>query len=110
MALIRKVTSMNGFSIGLEMLISIVCGLSGALAVWYKLKGNVNIQRMEILNLQEDSKDLRETLHKRIDLVKKTVEKNRERQDTSVQEIKSEMSAMELRIINAIHEIKKNGD
>lgn len=99
---------LSGAVIGLEMLISIVCGLSGALAVWYKLKGNVNIQRIEIMNLQEDNKDLRETLHKRVDLVKETVEKNREKQDNSVQEIKSEMSAMELRIINAIHEIKKN--
>lgn len=109
-ALIRKDRLMNGFTIGIEMLISILCGLSGALAVWYKLKGNVNIQRVEIMNLQEDSKDLKETMHKRIDLIKGTVEKNRERQDKNYQEIKSEMSAMEIRIINAIHDIKKNGE
>lgn len=101
---------MDGITVGIEMLISIVCGLSGALAVWYKLKGNVNIQRIEIMNLQEDSKELKETLHKRVDLVKEIVEKNREKQDSNYQEIKSEMSAMELRIINAIHDIKKNED
>ena len=101
---------MDGMTIGIEMLISILCGLSGALAVWYKLKGNVNIQRVEIMNLQQDSKDLKETIHKRVDSVKEIVEKNREKQDGNYQEIKSEMSAMELRIINAIHNIKKNED
>jgi len=102
---------MNGVTIGIEMLISIVCGLSGALAVWYKLKGSVNIQRMEIMALQEDGKELRDTLHKRIDLVKGTVEKNREKHDNSTQEIKTEMNKMELRIIKAIHDIsKKNED
>lgn len=62
------------------------------------------MQRMEIINLQDDSK----MTHLRINAVKDTVEKNREKQDNSLQDLKSEMSAMEIRIINAIHDIKKN--
>ena len=96
----------SGITIGLNVLFPLVCGLAGALGVWFKLKGTVNMQRMEIINLQDDGK----MAHQRINAVKDTVEKNREKQDNSLQDLKSEMSAMEIRIINAIHDIKKNED
>ena len=96
----------SGITIGLNVLFPLVCGLAGALGVWFKLKGTVNMQRMEIINLQDDSK----MAHQRINSVKDVVEKNREKQDNSLQDLKSEMSAMEIRIINAIHDIKKNED
>ena len=96
----------SGITIGLNVLFPLICGLAGALGVWFKLKGTVNMQRMEIINLQDDSK----MTHQRINSVKDVVEKNREKQDNSLQDLKSEMSAMEIRIINAIHDIKKNED
>lgn len=100
----------SGITIGLNVLFPLICGLAGAIGVWFKLKGTVNIQRMEIMNLQQDGKELRSTMHKRIDLVKDVIEKNREKHDTSLQDLKSEMAKMEIRIINAIHDAKKNED
>lgn len=94
----------SGITIGLNVLFPLICGLAGALGVWFKLKGTVNIQRMEIINLQDDNK----LTHQRINSVKDTVEKNREKQDSLIQDLKSEMTQMEIRIINAIHDIKKN--
>ena len=46
-------------------------------------------------------------MHKRIDDLKGQVERNREKNDASLLELKTEMGAMELRIIQAIHAIKK---
>ena len=46
-------------------------------------------------------------LHKRIDDLKGQVERNREKNDESLGELKKEMGAMELRIIQAIHAVKK---
>ena len=104
----------NGLSIGVDMLTSILFGATGALGVWFKLKGKVEILDIEIDSLKHDYKSLAQlkkednlALHKRVDALKNVVEKNREKQDASTQEIKTEMNKMELRIITAIHELKK---
>lgn len=104
----------NGLSIGVDMLTSILFGATGALGVWFKLKGKVEILDIEIESLKHDYKSLTQlkkednlALHKRVDALKSVVEKNREKQDSSSQEIKTEMNKMELRIITAIHELKK---
>lgn len=104
----------SSLQISVNVLISILFGIAGALGVWYKLKGRVEIQQVEIESITQSlkeltdrKKELRDHLHKRIDSLKDTVEKNREKNDATMQEIKSEMNKMELRIIQAIHEIKK---
>jgi hypothetical protein len=105
---------LTGLEIGLDVFISVLFGAAGALGVWFKLKNVVNIQTVEISNLQDDIKNVREQkkelaagIHKRVDSLKITVEKNREKSDNNTTEIKSEMQKMELRIIQAIHEIKR---
>lgn len=93
----------SGYTIGLDIFVSVLFGTGGAIGVWFKLKGKVNIQDVKIENLEAE----RRNLHNRIDGLKSIVEKNREKQDSATQEIKSSMNAMELRIIKAIHEIGK---
>jgi len=103
----------TGITFGLDVLISIVFGASGALAVWFKLKAAVNIQKIEILNLMDGIKEVKENakedvsaLHKRIDSQKTLIEKNRENSDSGIQILTKNINEMELRIIKAIHEIK----
>ena len=75
----------TGITFGLEVLISVVFGAGGALGVWFKLKGTVNIQAVEISSLNDSLKDLREEkkesnkqLSRRYDALKLVVEKNKE--------------------------------
>tara|TARA_R110000851_G_scaffold100671_2_gene216359 strand:- start:1384 stop:1707 length:324 start_codon:yes stop_codon:yes gene_type:complete len=101
----------TGFGIGFEALVSLLSAIVGALAVWYSLKGKVEIQSVILSNLKIDMDEIKDdkkagnlTLHKRIDDVKKQVEENRVTQDRAIADLKTEMQAMELRIIQAIHE------
>jgi hypothetical protein len=105
---------LTSLSVGIDVLISIVFGAGGALGVWFKLKGSVNIMATEIQQLQKeleseetDRKEQNKQIHKRVDALKITVEKNRERSDNSTNQLVGEMNKMELRIIQAIHEIGK---
>jgi gas vesicle protein len=104
----------NGLQFGIDVLISILFGATGAIGVWFKLKGKVEIQEVQIkaLNTEIDDfkqakKEMNSALHKRVDTLKEIVERNREKTDASTQEIKNEMNKMELRIITAIHDIGK---
>ena len=103
----------TSITFGLDVLISVIFGAGGALAVWFKLKGTVNIQAIELTNLKSelidlksDKKDSNTQLHKRVDDLKRTVEKNRQNSDGGIQNMTKSMNEMELRIIKAIHEIK----
>lgn len=103
----------TGITFGLEALISLIFGAGGALAVWFKLKGNVNIQSIEMNNIKTElseikaeKKDQSKQIHNRIDSLKVVVEKNRENSDNGINAMTANMNAMELRIIKAIHEIK----
>ena len=105
---------MTGFQIGFDALISLISAIAGALTVWYTLKGKVEIQQVVLENLIADMEEIKThkkeghtQLHKRIDDLKGQVERNREKNDESLGELKKEMGAMELRIIQAIHALKK---
>ena len=89
---------------GINTFLSLIFGLGGALGVWFKLKGKVDIMQSELNNLEERD----EKLHSRIDNLKGEVKENREKGDHSVQEVKEAMNKMEIRIIEAIHKIKTN--
>lgn len=98
---------------GFDVLISVVFGAGGALAVWFKLKSNVDLQCVELVNLKnelaelkEEKKESNKQTHRRIDSLKLIVDKNREITDNSVATMTAKMQEMELRIIKAIHEIK----
>ena len=103
----------TGFQIGFDALISLLSAVVGALTVWYSLKGKVEIQQVVLDNLAQDMEEIKTakkeghiTLHNRIDILKLQVEENRQANDKSVSELKTEMGQMELRIINAIHASK----
>jgi hypothetical protein len=103
----------TGITFGLDVLISVIFGAGGALAVWFKLKGTVNIQAIQMDNLKTELEDLKvekkdnnKQIHNRIDSLKVVVEKNRENSDNGINAMTSSMNAMELRIIKAIHDIK----
>jgi hypothetical protein len=89
--------------ISLSLLMAIFSGVASALGVWFKLKSTVQIQKLMIDNIETNLKNA----HERITNLKNTVEANREKNETAVADLKSEMSAMEMRIIRAIHELTK---
>ena len=103
----------SSLQVGLDALFVLIGSLSGAMTVWYTLKGKVEIQRVILDNLVADMEELKQnkkeaqvTLHKRIDDLKSQVEDNRSKNEASISELKTEMGQMELRIINAIHASK----
>ncbi len=100
----------SSLQIGFDALIALLVSITGALGVWYSLKGKVTIQQMTLDNLSKDleemkvdKKDNHTLLHKRIDDLKTQVERNREKNDKSLADLKAEMGQMEIRIINAIN-------
>jgi hypothetical protein len=104
----------TGMQIGFDALISMLSAVIGAMTVWFTLKNKVEIQQVILSNLDADMQEIKSnkkegqaTMHKRIDVLKKQVESNREKTDESLSDIKTEMKDMELRIIQAIHEINK---
>ena len=103
----------SGLQIGFDALVALLVSLAGALGVWHTLKGKVAIQQLILDNLskdlseiKDDKKDSHNLIHSRIDELKGKVESNRERNDQALADLKSEMQAMELRIINAINDKK----
>lgn len=104
----------SGVTFGLDVLVSIIFGAGGAFGVWFKMKGKQDIQSVEMTNLKsefedfkQDKKEAHKQIHQRIGDLKEKVEKNRENSDTAVSKMTTKMQEMELRIIKAIHEIKK---
>jgi uncharacterized protein HemX len=100
----------SSLQIGFDSLIALLVSVTGALGVWYSLKGKVTIQQMTLDSLEKDldemkvdKKDNHTLLHRRIDDLKTQVERNREKNDKSLSDLKAEMGQMELRIINAIN-------
>lgn len=94
---------MDSLSISVEIFIALSSGLISALGVWFKLKSTVQLQKLMIDNMEANVKNA----HERITNLKTTVEANKEKNETAVSDLKSEISAMEMRIIKAIHEIGK---
>lgn len=88
---------------GFSTVLSLVFGIAGAFGVWFKMKGDVKILELKLSGMSQDT----EHAHERITNLKKEVERNKEKADTSTEAIKTEMQQMEIRIIQAIHEIKK---
>ncbi len=100
----------SSLQIGFDALVALLVSITGALGVWYSLKGKVTIQQMTLDSLSKDleemkvdKKDNHTLLHKRIDDLKTQVERNREKNDKSLADLKAEMGQMEIRIINAIN-------
>tara|TARA_R110000787_G_scaffold74970_4_gene166294 strand:- start:1928 stop:2251 length:324 start_codon:yes stop_codon:yes gene_type:complete len=104
----------GSLSFTLSSLMSILLGAGGAFGVWFRLKGTISIQAIEILALKSDMQDIKVDMksdkvqiHKRMDSQKELIEKNRVNSDIGIRGIEGKMNEMELRIIKAIHEIKK---
>ena len=100
----------SSLQIGFDVLIALLVSVTGALGVWYSLKGKVTLQQIILDALSKDleemkveKKDNHTLLHNRIDDLKKQVERNREKNDQSLSDLKSEMGKMEIRIIHAIN-------
>lgn len=91
----------SGLQISLSLLAALMSGVIGAVGVWFKLKGKVDIQGLKIETL-EDSIDVAQ---ERISKLKTVVETNKEKNETAVTDLKKEINEMEIRIIKAIHEI-----
>lgn len=115
---------LSGIQIGLDMLISIIFGASGAVGVWFKMKGKQDLQAVainslekdqdedskrfdnEINKLRESKRELNRQLHERIDGIKRTVERNREHAEQSNKDMKQFINDMKVEIIREIHTSK----
>lgn len=100
----------SSLQIGFDVLVALLGSLTGALGVWFSLKNKVSIQQIildslskDLEEMKVDKKDNQTLLHKRIDDLKKQVERNREKNDKALADLKAEMGQMEIRIINAIN-------
>lgn len=103
----------NSITIGLGAIISLLSGIIGAVGFWYKVKNKVDLLEVKQEGIDKDHDELKasggkadDIIHSRIENLKQQVEANRARHDGSITELKSEMSNMELRIIQAIHDLK----
>ena len=103
----------NSITIGLGAIISLLSGVIGAVGFWYKVKNKVDLLEVKQENINKEHEELKNSaqkaddiIHNRIENLKQQVENNRSKHDASIVELKQEMSQMELRIIQAIHELK----
>ena len=92
----------EGLTFGLNAIVSILFAAAGALGFWYTIKGSVNLLEQRVQTLEAIDK----VLHKRVEGLKIEVKENRDKADSSIADITGKMQAMELRIIQAIHDSK----
>ena len=92
----------EGLTFGLNAIVSILFAAAGALGFWYTIKGSVNLLEQRVQTLEAIDK----VLHKRVEGLKIEVKENRDKSDTAISDITGKMQAMELRIIQAIHDSK----
>jgi len=92
----------EGLTFGLNAIVSILFAAAGALGFWYTIKGSVNLLEQRVQTLEDNNK----ILHKRVENLKEEVKENREKADTAISDITGKMQEMELRIIQAIHDLK----
>jgi hypothetical protein len=95
----------SSLQIGFDALVALLGSLTGALGVWFSLKKQMVLDTLskDLEEMKVDKKDNHTLLHKRIDDLKTQVERNREKNDKSLADLKAEMGQMEIRIINAIN-------
>lgn len=92
----------EGLTFGLNAIVSILFAAAGALGFWYTIKGSVNLLEQRVNTLESTDR----VLHKRVEGLKEEVKENRDKADSSIADITGKMQAMELRIIQAIHDLK----
>ena len=92
----------EGITFGLNAIVSILFAAAGALGFWYTIKGSVSLLEQRVKTLEAIDK----ILHKRVENLKEEVKENRDKSDTAISDITGKMQAMELRIIQAIHDSK----
>ena len=92
----------EGLTFGLNAIVSILFAAAGAVGFWYTIKGSVNLLEQRVKTLEAIDK----VLHKRVEGLKEEVKENRDKADTAISDITGKMQAMELRIIQAIHDSK----
>ena len=92
----------EGITFGLNAIVSILFAAAGALGFWYTIKGSVSLLEQRVKTLEAIDK----ILHKRVENLKEEVKENRDKADTAISDITGKMQAMELRIIQAIHDSK----
>tara|TARA_Y100000389_G_C17324762_1_gene444962 strand:+ start:353 stop:670 length:318 start_codon:yes stop_codon:yes gene_type:complete len=105
---------MDSITVGLGALISLSSGLIGAAAFWFKIKNSVEILNVKLCNIEKENSEIKRdsekdavVIHQRIANVKQEVEKNREKSDASLEEIKKDMAEMKIEIIKAIGDLKR---
>ena len=100
----------NEINFGLDVLISIVAGASGAIGVWFKLKGKVDIMEVEQDNLRIQfateignlKKEISEASQERKQLMQ-IISNNKSENELALGGIKELILQMKIDIIQEIH-------
>lgn len=106
-----------GAQIGLDVVISVVSGIGGAVGAYIKLKSRIDLQEAknaeqekELQDIKERKKEMNIALHKRIDDQNHVIQDIQKEMSTGHSKLETAMAKMELRIVekitDAIKELK----
>lgn len=106
----NELQQFSGMSFGLGTTISLMSGMAGAIGVWFRLKGIVNIQEVElgnlkteIMDIKTDYKEDKKSIHKRLEMQREAIDTNKEHTDEKMSDMKQFINDMKIEIIKEIH-------
>ena len=96
-------------TIGLEVLLSIISGIGGAIGAYIKLKSRIDLleaknieQDKELTEIRERKKEMNTALHKRIDDQNSIISDIQKEMNIGHNKLETAMAQMELRIVEKI--------
>jgi len=100
--------------VGLEIIISVISGMAGAIGAYVKLKSSIDVllqkdvtQQNEINNIKETKKEMSILIHKRIDAIKTDLTTLQIDVTKGHNNLQTSMAQMELRIVKEIQKLQK---
>lgn len=104
-----------GTKISLDIVVSLVSGMIGAVGAYVKLKSKIDVletkcnsQENELNEVKERKKEMNVALHKRIDQQNETIATMQKELTTGHSKLETAMSQMELRIVKEIQNLVKH--
>ena len=95
-----------GAQIGLDVVVSVISGIAGAIGAYIKLKSRIDLQEAknneqtkEIDEIKERKKEMNTALHKRIDDQKQELAVLQKEVSQNHSKLEKELAQMELRIV-----------
>lgn len=100
--------------VGVEIIISVISGMAGAIGAYVKLKSSIDIliekdvnQQNQIENIKEGKKELSAVLHKRVNVLRADLQQLQVDVTKGHNNLQTSMAQMELRIVKEIQKIQR---